>query len=317
MPLLELKNLSVAYRLRQGYLMAVDQVSMEVNEGEVLGIAGESGCGKSTVALSVLRILPKSARVTGTVAFGGEDVLTMGDERVRAYRWKHVALVPQGSMNAFDPVISVGAQIVEAIKLHEGARKEEAWKRARELFGLVGIPKERVTNYPHELSGGMKQRAAIAMALSLSPRLVILDEPTTALDVVVQKQILSLLVRLKRELSVSFMFITHDLSVLAEVATRVAVMYAGKLVEVGPAEVMFRSPSHPYTQALMQAIPNVHGDISQVRSIPGTPPDLTSLQKGCRFSPRCPYSFGRCTVEEPQLSPSATGSMAACHLVGG
>lgn len=315
MPLLALKDLSVEYKVEGGYVKAVDRVSFEIDEGEALGLAGESGCGKSTIALSILRILPRSSRLTGRIEVNGVDVLGMSDEEVRRYRWRVVSLVPQGSMNAFDPVISIGSQIVEAIRLHENVTKDEAWRRVRDLFKMVGIPPERASNYPHEFSGGMRQRAAIAMALAANPSLVILDEPTTALDVVVQKQILLLLGRLKKELGVSLLFITHDLSNLAEITNRVAVMYAGRVVELGRRESIFESPMHPYTQALMAAIPRVRGDVKRVRSIPGLPPSLLSPPPGCRFNPRCPYAYDRCRSEEPALLLAAEGTLVACHLV--
>lgn len=315
MLLLALRDLTIEYKVDEGYLKAVDKVSLDLAEGEVLGLAGESGCGKSTIAMSLLRILPRSARATGTIELNGVNVLNLSATEVRRYRWKEVSLVPQGSMNAFDPVISIGAQIVESIRIHEDTDKPKAWERTRELFSLVGIPQYRVTNYPHEFSGGMRQRAAIAMALSLHPKLVILDEPTTALDVVVQKQILSLLMKLKRELGISFIFITHDLSVLSEIASRIAIMYAGKLVEIGPKEAIFASPKHPYGQALMTAIPTISGDLTLVRSIPGLPPNLLAPPSGCRFHPRCPYAFDRCVTEEPALLRVDDRSKAACHLV--
>ncbi|MGA2665525.1 MAG: ABC transporter ATP-binding protein, partial [Nitrososphaerales archaeon] len=234
MTLLAIRDLTVEYRTERGPLRAVDAVSLEMGEGETLGLAGESGCGKSTLAFSILRLLPRSARVTGSIELDGVDVLRMDDRALRSYRWKSVALVPQGSMNAFDPVRTIGSQIVEGIRTHESVTGERAWERTRALLASVGISEKRAKNFPHQFSGGMRQRAAIAMALSLNPKLVILDEPTTALDVVVQKQILTLLRRLQREYRTSFVFITHDLSVLADVATSIAVMYAGRIAEIGP-----------------------------------------------------------------------------------
>jgi peptide/nickel transport system ATP-binding protein len=314
LPLLEVEELSVEYEVKNGRLRAVDNISFEIGEGEVLGLAGESGCGKSTVAHSILRILPKSAKVSGSISVDGTEVLQMDEKSTRAYRWKVVSLVPQGSMNAFDPVINVGAQIVESIRVHTNVDKDGAWRRSRELFSLVGIPEDRVTGYPHEFSGGMRQRAAIAMALSLNPRMVILDEPTTALDVVVQKQLLSLLTKLKKELGISFLFVTHDLSLLSEIATKIAIMYAGRLAEVSTSDSFFGSPKHPYGRALIQAIPTLDGDLTLVRSIPGLPPNLASPPSGCRFHPRCPYVFDRCRDEEPLLRRLEDGSAVACHL---
>ena len=314
LPLLEIKELSVEYKVSQGYLRAVDAISLEIGEGEVLGLAGESGCGKSTVAHSILRILPMSAKVTGSIRVDGAEVLTMDEKSTRDYRWKVVSLVPQGSMNAFDPVMNVGAQIEESIRVHSDVGKAEAGRRSRELFSLVGIPEDRVGGYPHEFSGGMKQRAAIAMALSLNPKLVILDEPTTALDVVVQKQLLSLLAKLRKELGISFLFVTHDLAILSEIATKIAVMYAGRLAEVSSSDSFFLSPKHPYCQALIQSIPTLHGDLTLLRSISGKPPNLLSPPSGCRFHPRCPHAFDRCKTEEPMLLSMTDGSTVACHL---
>ena len=317
MPLLDVRGLCIDYKLQNGYLRAVDSVSFQIDEGEVLGLAGESGSGKSTIAHSILKILPRSTRVSGSILVDGAEVVQMDDRATRAYRWKVVSLVPQGSMNAFDPVITIGSQIVESIRIHSDVDKAAAWRRTRELFSLVGIPESRVKGYPHEFSGGMKQRAAIAMALSLNPKLVILDEPTTALDVVVQRQVIGLLVRLRRELGISFLFVTHDLSVLSEIATNVAVMYAGRLAEISTSEALFASPNHPYSRALIHAIPTLSGNLSLVRSIPGVPANVLNLPPGCKFHPRCPYVFERCRKEEPRLKRTDSGSSVACHLFDG
>lgn len=313
---LSVTDLSIEYAIPQGYVRAVDRISFDLREAEVLGLAGESGCGKTTAALSLLRILPKSARITGSVKFNGEEVLSMDDERLRQYRWKDVALVPQSSMNAFDPVITIGAQIVEAIRIHEKVEKEKAWTKAGDLLESVGINRSRLKHYPHEFSGGMRQRAAIAMALALNPQIVILDEPTTALDVVTQRQILNLLRNLKTKLKVSFIFITHDLSILGELSDRVIVMYAGKIAEAGKTQTIFDQPSHPYTKALFSAILPVRGPMPEVRSIGGMPPNLAFLPQGCRFNPRCPFAFDRCTREEPRLVSVNHGeAVAACFLL--
>ncbi len=313
---LTVTDLSIEYAAPQGYVKAVDQISFDLMEGEVVGLAGESGCGKTTAALSLLRILPNSARITGSVRYKDEEVLSMEDERLREYRWKDVALVPQSSMNAFDPVITIGAQIVEAIRIHEKLQKGEAWSRAGDLLESVGIDRARSKNYPHEFSGGMRQRAAIAMALSLNPKIVILDEPTTALDVVTQRQILNLLRRLKKQLRVSFVFITHDLSILGELSDRVIVMYAGKIAEAGKTQTIFARPSHPYTKALFSAILPVRGPMPEVKAIGGMPPNLAFLPQGCRFHPRCPYAFDRCTREEPNLVSVNQGeAVASCFLL--
>jgi peptide/nickel transport system ATP-binding protein len=315
MALLSIRELSVEYRTERGPLRAVDTVSLDLKEGETLGLAGESGCGKSTLAFSILRLLPPSARISGRIELDGENVVDMDDRTLRNYRWKSVSLVPQGSMNAFDPVRTIGSQIVEGIKAHESISKAEAWQRARKLLSSVGISEDRAKSFPFQFSGGMRQRAAIAMALSLNPKLVILDEPTTALDVVVQKQILTLLRHLQREYQTSFIFITHDLSVLADIATRIAVMYAGKIAEIGSETEVLGSPQHPYSGALIAAIPTIDGEKSAAKSIPGLPPDLISPPSGCRFHPRCPFVFEKCINVEPALTQISRETQAACHLL--
>jgi peptide/nickel transport system ATP-binding protein len=312
---LQISDLSIEYSIPRGFVRAVDRLSFSLDEGEVLGIAGESGCGKTTAALSVLRILPRSAKVAGSILFNDEEVLSMSDERLRQYRWKDVALVPQSAMNAFDPVITIGAQIVEAIRLHEKIDKAEAWKKAGDLLVSVGIQRNRLRQYPHEFSGGMRQRAAIATAIALNPKIVILDEPTTALDVVTQRQILNLLKKLQRLLRVSFIFITHDLSILGELSDRIIVMYAGRIAEIGKTQRIFSSPSHPYTQALLSSMLPVYGPVPSVKPISGLPPNLAFLPQGCRFHPRCPYAFDRCGREEPRLIPVGEEVEAACHLL--
>jgi peptide/nickel transport system ATP-binding protein len=313
---LTVSDLCVEYSLSRRYARAVDRISFDLKEAEVLGLAGESGCGKTTAALSLLRILPKTARITGSVMFHDEEVLAMKDERLRKYRWSDVSLVPQSSMNAFDPVITIGAQIVEAIRIHEKIDKGEAWTRAGDLLESVGISRSRLKHYPHEFSGGMRQRAAIAMALALKPKIVILDEPTTALDVVTQRQILNLLHSLREKLRVSFIFITHDLSILGELSDRVIVMYAGKIAEAGSTKAIFEQPSHPYTKALFSAILPVRGPMPDAKPIGGLPPNLAFLPQGCRFHPRCPYAFDRCAIEEPKLMSINQGEReAACFLL--
>jgi peptide/nickel transport system ATP-binding protein len=315
MALLSIRELSVEYRTDRGPLRAVDNVSLELEEGETLGLAGESGCGKSTLAFSILRLLPSSASIKGSIELDGEDVVGMNDKALRNYRWKSVSLVPQGSMNAFDPVRTVGSQIVEGIRAHESVGNAESWQRARKLLSSVGISEDRAKSFPFQFSGGMRQRAAIAMALSLNPKLVILDEPTTALDVVVQKQILTLLKHLQSEYRTSFIFITHDLSVLADIATKIAVMYAGKIAEVGSETEVLKSPQHPYSRALIGAIPTIDGEKSSSKSIPGLPPDLISPPSGCRFHPRCPLAFEECSRTEPAPIQISRETRAACHLL--
>ena len=312
--LIEVKHLSVTYQTRAGYSKAVDDVSFTINKGEALGLAGESGCGKTTAALSIIRLLGSNARTEGEILFNGKDILKMDPGEIRGLRWKQISLIPQGSMNSLDPVISVGNQIIEAIVTHKRLPKRQAWELTNELLSSVAIHPSRARNYPHEFSGGMKQRTVIAMALALDPLLVIADEPTTALDVVVQKQLLALLKGLQRKLGVSFLFITHDLSVISEIADRIAIMYAGKIVEYGPKETILGHPSHPYTEALVNSVPRVFGERRILNSIPGNPPTGT-WPTGCRFHPRCKYAFDLCKQKEPKLVKSKTGTEAACHLI--
>ena len=313
-PVLEIRNLSVSYKTESGYVKAVDDVSFTVYKGEILGLAGESACGKTTTALSVMRLLAPSAVVDGHILFEDKDVLQMSDDELRDFRWKGVSLIPQGSMNSLDPVIPVGKQITEAIRAHEKVSKIEAWKTTEKLLSSVSIHPTRARNYPHEFSGGMKQRAVTAMALALNPRLVIADEPTTALDVVVQKQLLLVLRGLQRNLGISFLFVSHDLSVIGEIADRVAVMYAGKIVEIGEKDMVLKHPSHPYTQALVNSVPRVFGSRQVLHSIPGSPPTGIWPQ-GCRFHPRCQFAFDLCRQKEPELQLTTDGALAACHLV--
>ena len=313
-PLVEVKHLSVTYRTRAGYSKAVDDISFTINKGEALGLAGESGCGKTTAALSIIRLLSSNAHTEGEILFNGKNILSMNQAAVRDLRWKQISLIPQGSMNSLDPVIPIGNQIIEAIVTHKRIPKKQAWELTNELLSSVAIHPSRAKNYPHEFSGGMKQRATIAMALALNPLLVIADEPTTALDVVVQKQLLALLKGLQRKMGISFLFITHDLSVISEIADRIAIMYAGKIVEIGTKEAVLRHPSHPYAEALVNSVPRVFGERRILDSIPGNPPSGI-WPTGCRFHPRCKYAFDLCKEKEPELTKSKTDAQAACHLI--
>src|SRR6266581_963389 len=318
MPVLEVDGLKTYYKTLRGDVKAVDDVSFKVEKGEALGIAGESGCGKTTLALSILRLLPSGGKIVGgRVVFDGTSLGDLTDNELRKQvRWKGISLVFQGAMNALNPFFKVGDQIVEAIRLHEpDVSKGDAWERTRGLFELVGIEPERSTNYPHEFSGGMKQRALIAMALALSPKLLIADEPGTALDVIVQAQVLKLMRELKEKLDLSMILISHDLSILAETCDKLAIMYAGKIVEYGSVFEVFREPLHPYTQGLLGAFPRIQGARQKLLSVPGSPPDLLNPPTGCRFHPRCPYAMDICRQEEPILKKAGSGEHdVACWL---
>ena len=289
-------------------------MSFRLDQGEALGIAGESGCGKTTTALSLVRVLPSNANIVGgSIKLMGIDLVPKSENALRRYRWREVSIVFQGAMNALNPVQRVRDQIAEPIEERLGASKSDARKRAGELLELVGIPRARGVAYPHELSGGMRQRAMIAMALACDPAIVIGDEPTTALDVMVQAQILELLESLRRKLGLSLILITHDLSVIAETCDRVMVMYAGRVAEEGPVAEVFTRPRHPYTQKLLAAFPNIHADRRTLEVIPGSPPDLRNPPPGCRFAPRCSFAMDICTeVVPPETTFDAV--RVACPL---
>jgi len=283
-----------------------------------MGLAGESGCGKTTLALSILRILPPGGTILGgKILLENANILTLNEQEMREkIRWKKISLIFQGAMNALNPVFKVGDQIVEAITTHEpDTSRSEAVERVSKLLGLVGVEASRLDNFPHEFSGGMKQRAVIAMALACNPKLLIADEPGTALDVIVQAQTLKLLIKLQQELNLSMILITHDLSIIAETCQKLAIMYAGKLVEFGDVVVIFKEPIHPYTQGLISAFPDITGPRTRMKSIPGSPPDLLYPPTGCRFHPRCTYALDICKKKEPILARIGKDHFIACHLV--
>jgi peptide/nickel transport system ATP-binding protein len=316
-PVLDVQELTTNYSTARGWVRAAEGVSFKVEQGEALGLAGESGCGKTTVALSLLKILPKGGVIrNGKILFDGLDLVPLPENEMRKIRWKGIAIVFQGAMNAFNPVFKVGDQIVEAIQTHEkDINKKSALDRARDLFAMVGVDPERVDNYPHEFSGGMRQRALIAMALAANPRMVIADEPGTALDVIVQAQVLKLMRELKDKLGLSMVLISHDLSIIAETCEKVAIMYAGRIVEYGDAQSVFNEPLHPYTQGLIKAFPSIKGARTRLTSIPGQPPDLLNPPPACRFNPRCPYVMDVCHKVDPPLEKAGKGDhLVACHL---
>jgi peptide/nickel transport system ATP-binding protein len=315
--ILETQDLTTNYRTQSGWVRAAEGVNIRIGKGEALGLAGESGCGKTTVALSILKILPQGGMIrNGKIIFDGTDLVPLSEGQMRKIRWKGIAIVFQGAMNAMNPVFKVGDQIVEAIRTHEpDTDNKSAWERARKLFELVGIDPERVDNYPHEFSGGMRQRALIAMALAANPKFLIGDEPGTALDVIVQAQTLKLMRDLREKLGLSMLVISHDLSILAETCEKIAIMYAGRIVEYGDSASIFKEPLHPYTQGLLKAFPSIEGPRIRLTSIPGQPPDLLRPPSGCRFHPRCPYVMDVCKKVDPVLAKSgSTAHEVACHL---
>src|ERR1700691_499322 len=325
-PVLQIRDFSVVYRTPGGDVRAVDRVNLSLAAGEVVGLAGESGSGKSTLAYRVWRLLRGPALITsGSVRYQGRrvsqpvDVLTMRPEELQRLRWREIAIVFQSAMNALNPVLNVRDQLLDAMRAHLRIPREEARDKAASLLDLVGIPRSRLRSYPHELSGGMRQRVMIAMALATDPEVVIMEEPTTALDVVVQRDILAQIVELKAELGFAILFITHDLSLLLELADRIAVMYAGKLMEVAAAPAIQHEPAHPYTRGLLNSFPSLHGARRELAGIPGTPPDLRHPPPGCPFLPRCPYGTDACKTVDMSLERVASSAdlarLTACPFL--
>ncbi|HZU66409.1 MAG TPA: ABC transporter ATP-binding protein [Ktedonobacteraceae bacterium] len=343
--LLEVKHISVDYVSAKGTVHAVNDVSFAIEPGQIFGLVGESGSGKSTLVYAIARLLQPPAVITqGQVLYyptmrtgseisshaGAVDVLALNPAQLRAFRWRELSIVFQSAMNALNPVLDIGTQITDVLRAHNPRMtRNEARSRALELLQLVGIAPDRLRSYPHELSGGMRQRAIIAIALALNSKLIIMDEPTTALDVVVQRDILAQILRLRNDLGFSVIFITHDLSLLLEIADTIAIMYAGRIVEMGTREELLRTPRHPYTHGLLHSFPKLHGPSRSLKGIPGSPPDLRSIPSGCAFHPRCSFAFPACHSSVPALLPVASkrpkapaletlstahGPCVACHL---
>ncbi len=314
--LIQIQELNVEYRTLRGAVRAVENVSFDLYPNEVFGLAGESGCGKTTVANAITRLLKPPAYITGgRIMFRDIDILQMSPEELRAFRWDQLSIVFQSAMNALNPVLTIGNQIIDAMQAHQSIAYEQARGHAKQLLRTVGIDVRRVDSYPHQLSGGMRQRAVIAIALALNPELIIMDEPTTALDVVVQKQILQEIKDLRDQFGFSILFITHDLSLLVEISDRIGIMYAGKFVEAGPSLEIFSDPKHPYTDRLMNSFPTVHGPRRELLGIPGAPPDLIEPPAGCRFHPRCELAIdGECDRVIPPLIRIGGERDVACHL---
>ena len=318
-PVLRVVDLSLSYLTRQGPVQAVQSVSFELGRGQSLGLVGESGCGKTSIANCLMRLLPDNGRLTaGQVVLEGQDLLLLSEEEMRHFRWRRMAMVFQAAMNALDPVYRVGQQVVEAIEAHGMEETAtDARERVSRLFRMVGLDPQLMDRYPHEFSGGMRQRAVIAMALACDPAVIIADEPTTALDVIVQDRILRELKSVQQELRMGMIYISHDIGVVAEVTDRIGVMYAGRLVELGDTADVFRAPMHPYTAALMSSFPSISGEKHELETLPGEPPNLANPPTGCPFHPRCAYATEECRREFPQQSQrGASGPHAGIRWMG-
>ena len=315
-PLLSIRNLTVDFVLPDGRTShALEEVSFDVHAGQTLGLVGESGCGKTTTLMAVMRLLPSNGRITGgRILYHDLDLLSLTERQMRAYRWKEMAMVFQSAMNALNPVMRIDDQISEAIVLHQLMNSAQAARRVDTLLEMVGIAKERGDQYPHQYSGGMRQRAMIALSLACSPSVLFADEPTTALDVMIQAQVLELLKKIQEKLGLAIVLVTHDLGVVAEVCDTVVVMYGGKVAEYGSADRIYNDPQHPYTQRLLESFPDLNKPGEVLSSIPGTPPRLTDLPPGCRFEPRCHKRIDVCAVLAPRLIETSAAHYAACHL---
>ena len=317
-PLLSCKGVSVDYVTAAGNARACNQITLDIRPGETVGLAGESGCGKSTLAFAITRMHNAPALISeGEILFEGRDVLKMNDADLRAFRWAETAMVFQSAMNALNPVITIGSQLIDVILAHKDVTPAEAFARGEELLETVGISKSRMMSYPHQLSGGMRQRVVIAIALILRPKLIVMDEPTTALDVVVEREIMDELYQLKEEYGFAILFISHDLGLMGEICDRIAIMYAGNLVELSNAREILENPQHPYTMGLVSSFPTIHGPKERLFGIPGNPVNLFNLPQGCNFQDRCTKCFAPCKVTDPVLQKLSAGPLhfAACHLL--
>jgi oligopeptide/dipeptide ABC transporter ATP-binding protein len=315
--ILKINDLNIDYLIPRGTIRAVDNVNFKMEMGDSLGIIGESGCGKTTLTLSLMKLLPPNGKISsGDIFFKKENLSKKTEKEMENIRWNEIAMVFQGALNFLNPIRNAGEQIVEGILTHNTMSKSDAWVKAEELLELVQIPKERSKSYPHELSGGMKQRVMIAMALACNPELVIFDEPMTALDIIVQAQIMNLIKDLNEKLNLSSILVTHNWNNVSEMCNRCLVMYAGKIVENNTTSALYQDPLHPYTQALLESIPSVKGTKEfSFRSIPGSPPNLANVPKGCRFNPRCNYATDICREMDPEFKEVSNDHFVACHKV--
>lgn len=314
--MLSVRDLSVAYRVSGDEMFAVDGATFDVPQSSIVGLVGESGCGKTTAARALTRVMAANAEIRGGEAiFGGRDLFKLSEAEINRHRWRDIAFIPQSAMNSLDPVYRVETQLVEVLRQRGGLKRAQAQERAEELFGTVGIDPRRLRDFPHQFSGGMRQRVAIALALALNPKLVIADEPVTALDVIVQRQILDQLLDLQKQFGLSVILVTHDISVVAYVCDKVVVMYAGQVVESGNVRTVLTEPSHPYTMGLCNAFPDLHAAAGKLAPIQGAPPSLMKPPAGCRFAPRCPFSADACRVDAPSLADVTAGHNAACYRV--
>ena len=316
---IEIQDLTIHYVTREGVVRAVNNITLDIEKGETLGLVGETGAGKTTTALGILRLVPSppGRYIGGHIFFEGTDIMEMSNDQLRQMRGAEISMIFQDPMTALNPVLTVGDQIAENIALHQHCSKGESMERAKEMLETVGIPAFRASDYPHQFSGGMKQRVVIAIALSCNPSLLIADEPTTALDVTIQAQILEMVKHLQKKRGTSMLLITHDLGVVAETCDKVAIMYAGEIVEYGSLEQIFDNVRHPYTKGLFASIPSLDKDVRRLHTIEGLMPDPTRLPEGCKFSPRCPYTTEKCRMAEPSLKELEQGHLVRCFLCGG